>query len=397
MNRRPQPPSTASLREFSMAENFRRPPRLLHVHGSFSLGGKEARAVRLMNLWGDRANHAVVSAAPSAMGARAAIDPSVPVSFPEPPPLTGRPGPVRFRALGRFLSGFDLVLTYNWGAMDAVMAHRFCSPFLRMPPLIHHEDGFNIEEAERLKTERNLYRRLALQRAKAVVVPSIRLDKIARTVWKQPAPKVHLIRNGIEVARYAQPVAADAVPGLLRSPGKLLVGTLAGLRPVKNIPRLIRAVAPHRDKLQLVIIGDGPERDSILAEAGRNGLDDICMPGFLTDPWRVLGALDIFALSSDSEQFPISLVEAMAAGLPVASMDVGDVAQMIAPENQAFIVREEAAFSQALSDLTENRELRARLGAANRHRAQRDFDEAAMVDAYASLYGQALSSPHILR
>lgn len=380
-----------------MADATARPPRLLHVHGSFSLGGKEARAVRLMNLWGDRAQHAIVSAAPDAMGARAAIDPSLSVRFPEAPSLTGRPSPARFRALGRFLSGFDLVLTYNWGAMDAVMAHRFCSPFLRMPPLIHHEDGFNIEEAERLKTERNLYRRLALQRARAVVVPSIRLDRIARTVWKQPASRVHLIRNGIDVARYARPVADDAIPGLVRSPGKLLVGTLAGLRPVKNIPRLIRAVAPHQDRLQLVIVGDGPERDAIRAEADRHGIDDLCMPGFLPDPWRFLGALDIFALSSDSEQFPISLVEAMAAGLPIASMDVGDVMQMIAPENQSLIVSNEAALSRALSDLAGSAELRVRLGEANRHRAQRDFAEAAMVDAYAALYGQALSSPHILR
>lgn len=370
-------------------------PRLLHVHGSFSLGGKEARAVRLMNLCGERAEHAIVSAAPDAMGARSAIDPSVPVSFPEPPPLTGRPGLMRFRAIGRFLSGFDLVLTYNWGAMDAVMAHRLCSAFRWMPPLIHHEDGFNIEEADRLKADRNLYRRIALKRARAVVVPSIRLDQIARTVWKQAGSKVHLIRNGIDVVRYAEPVADGAIPGLVRSPGKLVVGTLAGLRPVKNIPRLIRAVAPHRDRLQLVIVGDGPEHDAILAEAARQGLDDLCMPGFLPDPWRFLGSLDLFALSSDSEQFPISLVEAMAAGLPVASMDVGDVAQMVAPENQSFIVQDEAALSQALADLSENAGLRARLGEANRQRAARDFDEAAMVDAYAALYGEALSSPHI--
>lgn len=379
-----------------MAEALQRPPRLLHVHGSFSLGGKEARAIRLMNLWGDRARHTIVSAAPEAMGARAAIAPGIDASFPEPPPLAGRPGPLRFRALGRFMSDFDLVLTYNWGAMDAVMAHSFCSPFRQMPPLIHHEDGFNIEEAERLKTGRNLYRRLALQRAMAVVVPSIRLDQIARTTWHQPAQKVNLIRNGIDVTRYVEPVPG-AIPGLVPSPGKLLVGTLAGLRSVKNIPRLVRAVAPHRDKLQLVIVGEGPERDAILAEAARHGMDDICMPGFLPDPWRFLGLLDIFALSSDSEQFPISLVEAMAARLPVASTNVGDVAQMVAPENQPFVVSDEAGLSQALGQLAASADLRSRLGEANLHRAQRDFDEAAMVDAYAALYGQALSSPHILR
>ena len=379
-----------------MADTRSGPPRLLHVHGSFSLGGKEARAVRLMNLWGDRASHTIVSAAPDAMGARSAIAPGVEVSFPDAPPLTGRPGASRFRALGRFLSGFDLVLTYNWGAMDAVMAHRVCAPFLRLPPLIHHEDGFNIEEAERLKTKRNLYRRLALQRAEAIVVPSIRLDEIARRTWRQPASKVHLIRNGIDVARYGGAIPG-AIPGLVRSPGKLLVGTLAGLRPVKNIPRLVRAVAPHRDQLQLVIVGEGPERAAIREEAAKHGIDDICLPGFLPDPSRILGLFDIFALSSNSEQFPISLVEAMAARLPVASTDVGDVAQMVAPENQPFIAQDEAELSGALGQLAASADLRIRLGEANLRRAQRDFEEAAMVDAYAELYGQALSSPHILR
>lgn len=373
------------------------PPRLLHVHGSFSLGGKEARAVRLMNLWGDRARHSVVSAAPHLMSARDAIDPGLQTDFPESPPLGGKPSLRRFRAIAQFLSGYDLVLSYNWGAMDAVMAHRLHAPSLNLPPLIHHEDGFNADETAGLKPQRNLYRRLALQRAHALVVPSIRLDGIARQVWRQPPARVHLIRNGIDTARYAEPCAADALPGLRRAPGKLLVGTLAGLRPVKNIPRLVRAVAPHRDRLQLVVIGEGPDRDAILAEAQAQGLTDICLPGFMSEPWRFMGLFDLFALSSDSEQFPISLVEAMAAGLPVASTDVGDVAHMVAPENRPFIVPDEAGLSAALGALAADPDLRLRLGDANRHRARRDFAEEAMVAAYATLYGQALSSPHILR
>ena len=369
------------------------PPRLLHVHGSFSLGGKEARAVRLMNLWGDRARHSIVSAAPQLMSARDAIDPATPVDFPQPPPLAGRPGLGRFRAIAAFLSDYDLILSYNWGAMDAVMARRIHGG----PPLIHHEDGFNADEAGGLKPQRNLYRRLALQRAHALVVPSVRLDGIAREVWRQPPRKVHLIRNGIDTARYALPPVPDAIPALDRTAGKLLVGTVAGLRPVKNIRRLVRAVAPHRDRLQLVVVGEGPERDAIAAEARDHGLADICMAGFLPEPWRFMGLFDIFALSSDSEQFPISLVEAMAAGLPVASTDVGDVAAMVAPENRPFVVPDEAALSSALGALAGDPGLRQRLGEANRQRACRDFTEAAMVDAYAGLYRQALSSPHILR
>lgn len=365
-------------------------PRLLHLHGSFSLGGKEARAVRLMNLWGDRATHAIVSGDPTAMGARDAIDPTVPVEYPDAPPLTGRPSLARYRALARFMSGYDLILTYNWGAMDAVMAHRLFGRSMRLPCLIHHEDGFNADEANRLKIQRNLFRRIALTHAHALVVPSAVLERIARQIWKQPTRRVHLIRNGIDVAAYASTPAPDAIPNLTRSPTKLLVGTLAGLRPVKNLPRLVRAIAPHRDRLQLVIIGEGPERDEILAEAVRCGLDDICLAGFMDRPARFVGLFDIFALSSDSEQCPISLVEAMAAGLPVVSTDVGDVANMVAPENRPFVVRGEAELSAAFATLLRDEPLRARLGAANRARAASDFAEDDMADTYAALYDGAL-------
>ncbi len=373
-------------------------PHILHVHGSFSLGGKEARAVRLMNIWGDRARHSIVSAAPDVMGARASIDPSVDVDFPDGPSFAGKPGPARYREIRAFLRQFDLILTYNWGSMDAVMAHRLGGgTSAGLPPLIHHEDGFNADEVDRLKTKRNLFRRLGLQRAHALVVPSVRLEGIAHHVWKQPAARVHLIRNGIDVDQYATPPASDAIPGLVRSPGKLLVGTLAGLRPVKNIPRLVRAVAAHKDQLQLVVVGEGPERDAILAEASAHGLDDLHLAGFMDRPWRFVGLFDIFALSSDSEQFPISLVEAMAAGVPAASMDVGDVANMVAPENRPYVVADEAGLAEALGKLADDAGLRQRLGDANRIRAARDYAENVMVNAYASLYGEALASPAILR
>jgi glycosyltransferase involved in cell wall biosynthesis len=371
-------------------------PRILHVHGSFSLGGKEARAVRLMNIWGDRARHSIVSADSQAMGARDAIDPAIVVDFPDGPSFAGKPGLARYKVITAFLKTFDLILTYNWGSMDAVMAHRL-SRRTGLPPLIHHEDGFNADETNGLKTKRNLFRRVALQSAHGMVVPSVRLEGIARTVWKQPADRLHLIRNGINVARYATPPAQDAIPGLVRTPGKLLVGTLAGLRGVKNIPRLVRAVAANKDRLQLVVVGEGPERDAIVAEAAAYRLDDLHMAGFMDRPWRFVGLFDIFALSSDSEQFPISLVEAMAAGVPAASMDVGDVANMVAPENRPFVVRDEVGLAEALGILASDADLRARLGMANRQRAVRDYAEDAMVNAYARLYGDALASPMILR
>ncbi len=375
-------------------------PHILHLHSAFNLGGKEARAIRLMNIWGDRARHSVVSGDPDAMGARSAIRSEVQCDFPgeTAPPLRGRPSLSRYRRLARFMAGFDLVLTYNWGAMDAVMAHKLFAPFKRMPPLIHHEDGFNEDEAERLKPQRNLFRRAALARAHALVVPSKRLQNIALSAWHQPARRIYLIPNGIDVPAYATAPQPDAIPGFARTPGKTVIGTVAGLRAVKNLPRLVRAVAPLADKVQLVIVGEGPEHDAIARQASDLGFDGLCLPGFLPEPRKYIGLFDIFALSSDSEQFPISLIEAMAAGLPVVSPAVGDVMDMVAEPNRPLICAkgDETALASGLAELVADPERRHRIGRANRDKAGLCYDEADMVSRYAALYGCAMGRPDAL-
>lgn len=382
-----------------MAEG--RPPRILHLHSGFNLGGKEARAVRLMNHWGESAHHTVISADHEAMGARAAIAADVPCAFPmdAAPSLNGLPGLRRYRQWARYMRDFDLVLTYNWGSMDGVMAHRMFSPFMTLPPLIHHEDGFNEDEAERLNPKRNLFRQAALARAHALVVPSRVLEDIALGAWAQPRRRVARIPNGIDVAAYDKPTRADAIPGLAREEGVATIGTLAGLRAVKNLPRLVRAVAPLGDKVRLVIVGDGPERDAIAAQARALGFESrLALPGFMANPAHFMGLFDMFALSSDSEQFPISLVEAMAAGLPVVATDVGDVRNMVAEANLPFIVpvHDEAGFSAALARMAGDAGLRATLGAVNQQRAQANYQEADMLARYSALYSDAMSRPGVL-
>lgn len=368
--------------------------RILHAHSTFALGGKEARAVRLMNAFGDRAEHAIASSVEGALAARAAIDRDIAVTFPtDLPPLAGRPSLVRLARLARAMRRFDLVLSYNWGAFDVVMARRLFGG----PPLIHHEDGFNQDEAERLNARRNLYRRIGLGAAYRLVVPSHRLEKIAFTAWGQQEGRVERIANGVAVERFAQPVADDAIPGLHHREGEVVIGTIAGLRPVKNLPRLVRAFAAMTMKnARLVIVGEGPESEAIVAEARRCGVADrLVLPGFLPDAALYAARFDIFALSSDSEQFPISLVEAMAAGLPAVATAVGDVPAMVSADNRPLIVSpsDEAAFAAALDTLAERPDLRRSLGRANRERAVAEYDERAMIARYARLYGEALGAP----
>ena len=370
-----------------------RPVRILHAHSTFALGGKEARAVRLMNAFGGAAEHCIISGMPDQLSARDAIDRCLRVDFPEgAPSLSGRPG-ARLWSLARYMRRFDLVLTYNWGAFDMVMARRMFGG----PPLVHHEDGFNQDEARELKPARNLYRRLGLGGAHRLVVPSEQLEKVAVRAWRQPSDRIQRIPNGIPVERFVRPSVEDAIPGLTRREGEIVIGTVAGLRPVKNLPRLVRAFAAMRRKAaRLVIVGQGPESERIVAEARALGVADrLILPGFLPDPARYLGLFDIFALSSNSEQFPISLVEAMAAGLPAVCTGVGDIRAIVSADNRPLIVEpeDEAGFTAALDSLADRRDLRRTIGHANRERAAAEYDERRMIEDYARLYGEAIRRP----
>lgn len=373
-----------------------KPLRFLHCHSTFAAGGKELRSVRLINAFEDAAGHSILSAVPGAFEARAGIAPGIESDFPaDAPALAGRPSLVRLRRLALYMRGFDLVLTYNWGGFDAVMARRLFGG----PPLVHHEDGFNEDEMERRSRLRSVYRRLGLPAAFRLVVPSRLLERIAREEWAQPSARVARIPNGVAVECFARPPQIP-IPGLERRPGEIVIGTIAGLRAVKNLPRLVRAFAAMRCRsARLVIVGSGPECERITDQARALGVADrLIMPGRLAHPHEWIGHLDIFALSSDSEQAPIALLEAMAAGLPTAATAVGDVASMVASDNLPLIVGrdDELALAAALDALVEAPGLRRAIGDANREKARAEHDEAAMIASYRALYGAAIGRPGAL-
>lgn len=376
------------------------PIHILHLHSTFNLGGKESRAVRLMNAFGDKARHTIVSAMPDQLGARDAIAKGIKYEIAQnPPPLSGRPSAKRYEEIARFMRRFDLVLTYNWGAIDGVMAARVFGKGL--PPIVHHEDGFNQDEAERLNPVRNMYRRIALPAANALVVPSHVLEKVAVKHWRQPPDRVHRIANGVATKLYAGKPDARLIPQLQnRREGEVFIGCVAGLRPVKDLPMLVRACAGVNARFKLVILGEGPERQNILDAAEAMAIEDqVILPGFQPEPHRYMGLFDIFALSSRSEQAPISVIEAMAAGLPVVSTRVGDIPVMVAPENEPFLAprHHEVDLRDRIDTLARHPDSMRYIGAQNRERARALFDEAQMIAAYARLYGAAMGRPDALQ
>jgi glycosyltransferase involved in cell wall biosynthesis len=370
-------------------------PRILHLHSTFDAGGKELRCVRLINAFGGEFRHAIVSGDLERRSAAALLDPKLKVAWPKFPPLPASPG----RRASRGSPRQWRVSTSSAPTTGARWMRRWrtrSSPDVyKLPPLVHHEDGFNEDEAGGLKPSRNLYRRIALGRSAAVVVPSRTLERIALETWQQARSKVRLIPNGIDTAAYARPQRRDALPRLIKRKGELWVGTLAGLRKVKDLPALVRAVRDLPEEWQLVIAGEGPERPAILAAAEACGIEHrVHLPGFVAEPAKVIGLFDVFALSSRSEQFPISIVEAMAAGLPVAAPRVGDIAAMVASENGPYLSApgDEVGLARTLQHFAADPALRRRVGEANRAKAAAEYDETRMIERYRALYGALAAS-----
>ncbi len=172
-----------------------------------------------------------------------------------------------------------------------------------------------------------------------------------------------------------------------------VIGTVAALRPEKNLARLLRAFAQLRLRrtARLLIVGDGPERAGLERLAGTLGIaSDTVFAGYSDQSERWYASMDAFALSSDTEQMPLSLLEAMASGLPSVCTAVGDVRLMLAHENASYVVEPtDEAFASGLARLLDA-DGRA-IGAANRARAAAEYDQEDMFAAYAGLLGVTLA------
>jgi glycosyltransferase involved in cell wall biosynthesis len=361
------------------------PMHILHVFPSFGIGGVPLRMARVINHFGTRLRHTIIAldrdfGAAGSLAGNLDLRPlevesvrSVVRSV-----LTGAATLRRLRP--------DLLATYNWGAVEWAIANRL----LRVAPHLHFEAGFGPEETDRQIPRRVLMRRCALARCIKVVVPSQTLVALARGVWRLPAKRIALVPNGVDLDRFAA-APRDAIPGFVRHPRELVIGTVAPLRPEKNVGRLLRvfALLGAPRPTRLVIAGEGSEGPRLHRLAAELGIADRVVFAGRVAPETALGSFDVFALSSDTEQMPNAVLEAMAASRAIAAVDVGDVKSMVSHENRPFIVPrdEAAAFAAALTALLRDPGKRDELGRRNRERAEAKFSQEQMFDAYARLYG----------
>ncbi len=361
------------------------PRRLLHIFSTFRVGGPQVRFALLANSLGVRYKHYII-AMDGSDDTLKHLGASVDAKMIEGS-HTDLPLHQRLMAYRRELRTLhpDQMITYNWGAIEWALAN-----LQQICPHVHIEDGFGPEESHRQITRRVWIRRLALSRRSLVVVPSRTLLTIASNTWKLPRERLLYLPNGVNCQRFSAKPDSHFIELLGLPKDRALIGTVTALRPEKNLSRLIHAFARARQVqlCHLVIVGDGGERAKLEDLTKQLELQqEITFAGHVADPERVLGALDIYALSSDTEQMPYGVLEAMASGLPIAGVDVGDVKSMVGDENKVFITTKDVnRLAQALKTLVADSALRQSIGRANQLKARKNFDESQMITAYDRLF-----------
>jgi glycosyltransferase involved in cell wall biosynthesis len=229
-----------------------------------------------------------------------------------------------------------------------------------------------------------------LPRASYAVSHALRRSMIAEGY---PAGRVEAIHNGVELDP-APPLLsrADARAVLALPPHAFVVGTIARLNPVKDIGGLIEAVARARQfvpNLVLAIVGDGEERASLEAAATGAGVTGaVRFGGHRDDARRLLPGFDVYVNSSISEGISLTILEAMAASVPVIATRVGGTPEIVADGESGFLVpaRQPEALAAAIKALASDDELRGRIGDAGRVTVEQHFTLDRMVDRYAEVY-----------
>jgi glycosyltransferase involved in cell wall biosynthesis len=213
-----------------------------------------------------------------------------------------------------------------------------------------------------------------------------------------------VISNGIPTDYYACPRSARkewrAREGF--KDDDVLFVCVARFAPQKNHALLLKAFAQgpaSNPNAHLVLVGEGDLRERLEEQVKNLGLArQAHFLGLRTDIPEVLGAMDVFVLSSDYEGNPLSVMEAMASGLPIVSTAAGGVPDLFESGKEGLIVQpgDVQGLSNSMTSLLGNREARQSLGMAAARRARENFDVSTMVQAYEEVYENLVDHSHRL-
>ena len=369
-------------------------PLIVHLVYSLDVGGLETLLVDCINrMPGEKYRHAVVCLTRYTDFAARITQPEVELFALNKPPGNGLRVHADFWHLMRRLRP-AIVHTYNLAAME----YCFTAAAAGVPVRIHAEHGRDAGDPHGLNRKHNFLRRRLAPFIDRYIPVSDDLQRwLDRVVGIAPAKNL-LIKNGVDTERFKP--RADATTAAPWAADAIVIGAVARVQDVKNHRSLVAAFAllrerlpALRERLRLSIIGDGPLFGELQAQVAAAGLQDVTwLPGGRADVAELLHGFDIFALPSLAEGTPVSLLEAMACGLPSVCSRVGGIPEVITDGvHGSLIPIEVEALAEALARYAQDPALAARHGVAARARIEEKYSMAAMLGAYTGLYDSLLA------
>lgn len=370
--------------------------KIVHMMYSFSIGGLENVIVQLINrLPQERYQHMVMSLT-SISDFRQRIQRND-VEFVE---LHKQPGhavplyPSIYRTLKHWRA--DVAHTCNLAALEITPVAWAAGVPLR----VHAEHGWDSHDpdgsSQRYRWVRRAYRPFV---SHYVSVSADISRYLAGPIGLAPSQFTE-IANGVDTAQFMpRPAGEIEIEGCPFKPGRhWLIGTVGRLQTVKNQPLLARAFVrlwmehPHlRDRMRLVIVGDGPLRAQVTAILASAGLENMAwLAGARNDVDRILPALDCFVLPSQAEGTSCTLQEAMACGLPAVATAVGGTPALVKDGETGFLVpsEDEQALANAIAKLALDATLSNQFGRQARQIALERYSLDSMIQHYDDLFSR---------
>ena len=359
-----------------------KPVRVLHLIHTFGVGGMEVGITKLVNaLDPSRVASSICSCCPGD-SLKERLRPDIPLYE-----FNRRKGN-DLRLVGQLYRLMrqirpQIVHTHRWATLcEGLLAARLAGVSF----VIHGEHGTLETRSHNVRVQRWVWNRVD----QVLSVSSRLAERMSREVGF-PLDRIKVIRNGVDLERFTLRNRAEARAAFGIADEDLVIGTVGRLVPVKDQATLLHALAQLRDEglsFTALIAGTGRLRDELTALADRLRLSNVRFLGNRDDVHRVLGAFDVFVLSSLSEGLSNTIQEAMATGLPVVATDVGGADELVQRDRTGLLVPsgDPRALADAIGRMCRDRQTRERMGGAGRLRAEALFTLSGMIHDYERLY-----------
>lgn len=257
-------------------------------------------------------------------------------------------------------------------------------------PLVYTPHGYAFAGYFERAAERRAYRAAERMLAPLATVTLCVCHAERRLAESIGARRTRVVHNGVEEPEPEAPAAAIAALG----DGGPVVGALTLLRPGKGIETLVDAVPRLLESVpdaRVVVAGEGPDRGALEARARDRGVADaVHFIGATAGAMPLLAGSDVFVSASWAESFPLNVLEAMAAGVPIVATDVGGTGEAIEDGSSGLLVpaRDPGALADAVAALLTDRARAAALGAEARERQRSRFSVDRMIDGSLQVYSE---------